>query len=423
MNKSKLKKEFLKKAKQIFAQNTFSGYSKWKNVDYSFIAPANKEYTFQWLWDTAFHAIILSYFDTSRAKNEIRSFLVGQWENGFLPHIIFWEQKKIFPHWAYIESGRIRPKTTSITQPPALAMAVEKIYQRDADLEFVKEVVPKIAKHHRWLLQNRDPDNDFLVSIISPNESGMDELPVFQYALGFLGKNTARLRYTYRHADFLNILYRFNSKKILQKDYFNVEELLFNSVFIENCRSLARLFTLTGQGGEATFFLEVAHKAESSLLEKCWDKNDMIFYSLFSKKEHFAKVKTVASLAPLFLEGLTGEKLKKLVEKHLLNKNEFWLPYPVPSVSKDEVYYFPREINYRISQTSLLWRGPTWISTNWFIVKGLQKHGYNDIADTIIERMTQMITKYGFREYYNPETGFGYRRENFGWSTLIIDLL
>jgi hypothetical protein len=35
----------------------------------------------------------------------------------------------------------------------------------------------------------------------------------------------------------------------------------------------------------------------------------------------------------------------------------------------------------------------------------------------------EMIEKSGFREYYHPETGEGYRRENFGWSTLILDLL
>jgi neutral trehalase len=74
-------------------------------------------------------------------------------------------------------------------------------------------------------------------------------------------------------------------------------------------------------------------------------------------------------------------------------------------------------------QVKLLWRGPTWISTNWFIVKGLQKHGYNDLAKEVISRMEKMIRHQGFREYYNPETGEGYRRENFGWSTLILDLL
>ena len=56
-------------------------------------------------------------------------------------------------------------------------------------------------------------------------------------------------------------------------------------------------------------------------------------------------------------------------------------------------------------------------------MKGLRKHGYDNLADQIVEKMVEMIEERGFREYYNPETGEGYRRENFGWSTLILDLL
>ncbi len=416
------KSAVIAQAKSIFEGNTFQGYSEWKNTDYKFIAPANKEYVYQWLWDTAFHAIVLSHFDPQWAKNEIRNFLKGQWDNGFLPHIIFWGKKKRLPHWAYIESAlSIRPRTTSITQPPVLPISVEYIYARDKDKNFLTEVLPKLAKHHKWLLENRDIDNDDLISIISPNESGMDELPVFQIAAGYEGLETTRLHYTYRKGDFINHRYRFNSKKILEKDYFNVEELLFNVVFIESARSLSRLFLKIENNEESDFFKKVADKSERSLLSKCWDNKDKIFYSLYSKNESFAKVKTVASLIPLYLDGLTGNKLNDLVEKHLLNPDEFFTPYPFPSVSKDEKYYVPHDTP--LHQVKLLWRGPTWIATNWFVIKGLQKHGYNDIAKDVISKMEKMIEQHGFREYYNPETGEGYRRQNFGWSTLILDLL
>ena len=416
------KAEAIRKAKEIFTLNTISGYSSWKDTDYKFIAPANKEYVYQWLWDTGFHAIVLSHFDTDWAKREIRNFLIGQWESGFLPHIIFWGKKKTLPHWAYIESAlSIRPRTTSITQPPIFPITVEAIYKKDEDKEFLREVLPKLARHHRWLIKNRDIDQDNLLSIISPNESGMDELPVFQVAAGYTGLETTRLHYTYRKGDILNHRYRFDSKKILEKDYFNVEELLFNIVFIESARSLSRLFKVISEPNEEKFFKSVADKSEEALLTKCWDKKDEIFYSLYKKDERFANVKTVASLAPLFLDGLKGEQLKKLVEKHVLNKDEFYTEYPFPSVSKDEKYYVPHDTPFH--QVKLLWRGPTWIATNWFVVKGLQKHGYNDIARDVVKKMSQMIDTHGFREYYNPETGEGYRRQNFGWSTLILDLL
>ena len=195
---------------------------------------------------------------------------------------------------------------------------------------------------------------------------------------------------------------------------------MFNCVFIEANRSLARLFSELGEEDEAKFFKDLASKYEDSLLEKCWDSEDKIFYSLYSKKDLKAKVKTIASLLPLFLDGLKDEKLEALV-KHLVDPNEFWRPYPVPSVAADEPFYFPQDPPaYKVK---LLWRGPTWINTNWFIVKGLRKHGYDNLADQIVEKMVEMIEERGFREYYNPETGEGYRRENFGWSTLILDLL
>ncbi len=410
------------KIKQILIKNTLSGYSKWKHSNYRFIAPSNVEYTFQWLWDTAFHAIVLSNFDTDWAKREIHTLMMGQWEDGFVPHTIFWGDRKILPHWAYIESRQsLRPQTTAHTQPPMVALAVESIYEKDPDLEFLKEVLPKIAKFHRWLIENRDDDQDELVSIISPNESGMDELPVFQLVAGFPGQNTARLHYYFRKPDLLNYRFNYDSKKILKNDHFNCEEVLFNTILVEANRALARLFTAIGNREESYFFELVANKEESALLTKCWDKEDDIFYSLYSHQEKFAKVKTIASLMPIFLDGIDKKKLNLLVSKHLLNPQEFWTPFPLPSVARNEPYYEPGDPPaYKVK---LLWRGPTWINTNWFIVKGLRKHGLNSIADNIVHRMCKMVDEWGFREYYNPETGEGYRREDFGWSTLLLDLL
>ncbi len=422
MKRDTIKHQYVQEAKKVFQKNTLQGFSRWKHTSYRFVAPADREYTYQWLWDTAFHAIVLSHFDTKRAQDEIRTFLVGQSSDGFIPHVIFWGERKMLPIWAYIESKIwFRPRTTAITQPPALALAVEQIYEKDQDKEFLKEVLPKLADHHRWLIAHRDIDGDGLMSIISPNESGMDELPVFQYVMGFHAQDMARLHYYYRKADLLNQLNGFNSRRILEKDYFNVEELVFNVVFIEAARSLSRLFSVLSNPTEALFFAQAAKKGEEALIEKCWNKEDKIFYSLFTKEEKHAKVMTVASLVPLFLSGLKGSKLKLLVQNHLLNPKEFWTKYPVPSVAASEPFYEPNDTP--IHKMKLLWRGPTWISTNWFVVKGLRKHGYNDVADTIVKQMIDMIQKHGFREYYNPETGVGYRRKDFGWSTLIVDLL
>lgn len=416
-----LKKEFIKKAKTIYNSNTFFGYSHYLSTDYRYIAPAKTEYIFQWLWDTSFHAIVLSHFDLKWAKSEITNYLKAQNENGFLPHAIFWH-KRLLPHWAFLESKfTLRPKHTSLTQPPFLAIAVEEIYKKDQDQEFLKQVLTKLVLYHDWLMKTRDPDEDKLVSIISPNESGMDELPVYQIALGFKSQDFARLHYYYRKADILNQRYRYNEKVILEKDYFNVEDVLFNTINIEAMRSLSRLLREINRKEEAKKFKNLAKAAEKSLLKNCWNEEDSIFYSLYKKNHFQARVKTIASLAPIFLEGIPEDKLALLVKGHLMNPEEFYLPFPVPSVSKDEVYFWAEDTpKYKIK---LLWRGPSWINTNWIIVKGLRKHGYHDLASEIVGKNVAMVKKWGFREYYNPITGEGYRQQNFGMSTLIIDMM
>ncbi len=453
MNNTALKEKYIQKAKAIFENNLIEGYSSWKKTKYKFIAPAKKEYVYQFLWDTAFHAIVLSHFDTNWAKREIQNYLLAQWEDGFIPHIIFWKGETYdLPHWAFLESKpSLRPHTSALTQPPILGIAIEEIYDKDEDVEFLKDVVPKVAKHYKWLLENRDPDKDHLVSIISPNESGMDELPVFQVVSGFSGRNLIQLHYAFRKPDILNQMNGFDSKKILKKDYFNVEEVLFNTVFVENARAISRLYKALASDRtsspnakaehkkESDFFDKAADKTEKALIEKLWDEEDSIFYSVYSKEEKKAKVKTAASLIPLFLGNLPKDKMELLVSKHLLNPDEFWTSYPVPTVSRNDINYSPLEFpeyEHRIQgkivnkiylsfykELKMLWRGPTWIATNWFIVRGLRKHGQDKTAKLIVDRMVKMIEKWGFREYYNPETGQGYRRENFGWSTLILDLL
>jgi hypothetical protein len=60
---------------------------------------------------------------------------------------------------------------------------------------------------------------------------------------------------------------------------------------------------------------------------------------------------------------------------------------------------------------------------NWFIVRGLQQHGYREQADAIVASSAQLVLKSGFREFYNPLTGDGYGARNFGWSTLVLDLI
>ena len=59
------------------------------------------------------------------------------------------------------------------------------------------------------------------------------------------------------------------------------------------------------------------------------------------------------------------------------------------------------------------WRGPVWVNTNWFIYLGLLKYGYYEIAQNIKQGIFDLVTKSGFREYYNPFNGEGLGGKSF----------
>ena len=49
--------------------------------------------------------------------------------------------------------------------------------------------------------------------------------------------------------------------------------------------------------------------------------------------------------------------------------------------------------------------------------------GYRAEAERIVESLAVAVDRYGFREYYNPIAGRGLAARDFGFSTLLIDLL
>ena len=59
------------------------------NEDKGFTIPCEGLYPFQWNWDSGFIAIGFAHYDSNKAKREIEALLSAQWENGFIPHIVF----------------------------------------------------------------------------------------------------------------------------------------------------------------------------------------------------------------------------------------------------------------------------------------------------------------------------------------------
>ena len=401
-------------ARRILLGNLRRGKADWNGREYTFVCPALRSYPFQWFWDSCFHAIALIHLDKELAKAELTTLLSTALPSGFIPHLIFWELEKRDDFLSHNLVGRTSPYYSSTIQPPIIAYAVERVYQATGDKDFLRVAIPALKAYYRWLKQNRDPDDDGLISIIQPEESGIDCSPKYDEDLrlkeltneGFIRE----LRKLYQAYEPL----RGDDRRILQADLFNFEDVLVNSIYIVGLRSLARLLEVEGEDNSE--FTREADRSRDTLIRKCWDDDAGALFDLSGVDERSVKIITISSLMPLIIEDLPSGIVGRLVEGLLTSPDHFWLPYPLPSVSASEPKFLPGNPH------GFIWRGPTWINTNWFLSHALRHHGYPELADEIVAKSHRLIEGAGFREYYNPYNGEGYGAREFGWSTIILDM-
>jgi glycogen debranching enzyme len=371
---------------------------------FRYTVPSSSVYPYQWLWDSCFHAIIYTHFDIKYAQDEIRALLDGQWENGMLPHMIYWTKvKKHNVDWG------VKGNTSSITQPPMLAYAVETIFKKDKDINFIKEVLDRLNGYYQWL--ERERSFSYLLSIVHPWESGEDNFVAWDEIYGLNNPSRKELwKIKLELVKEYNKL-NHNTKKFLKTNKFNLKCLLFNAVYLRNLNSMLFLCQLVNSK-HLQYYKEIIPKVKKSFKEKLYNREKGLYSSVYNNNKHLSQIENSSIFLPLFAKILTRNQAKKLIEEYLLNENKFWLKYPLPTIAVDNLNFQPNRS----------WRGSTWININWFIVKGLDNYGYKNISDKLKKKSIELIEKSGFCEYFNPVIGKGHGPKDFTWSGLIFDM-
>jgi glycogen debranching enzyme len=87
---------------------------------------------------------------------------------------------------------------------------------------------------------------------------------------------------------------------------------------------------------------------------------------------------------------------------------------PVPSYDRYGFAFLPTQY----------WRGPVWVNINWFLMRGLERYGYEEQAERLGETIISLCRDQGFYEYYDPTTGFGHGSDLFSWTAaLFLDVM
>jgi hypothetical protein len=378
---------------------------------YAFTCPSPPRYHHQWYWDSCFHAIVWRHLDIGRARAELRTLLRAGRLDGFIPHTVFWSHPARWRRAPFYATDRIRgSRSTAHIQTPMLALAWE-IVARDSsdDPGFGREAIDALRLHYDWLDYERDPDGDGLISIIHPDESGLDDSPKYDEVFGWMSHYLPGYFWLVERSRRLG----YESRTIIERYDEHVEDVLVNVLYALSLHSLARL--IGDPGGRE--YERRAKRAEEALLESCWDERSGLFFDLAGRAHRPMRTSTWSSLAPLALPSLPESIGRRLVEEHLLDPARYRTRFGIPSVSQEEPSFRPGWHLFRC------WRGPSWINTAWLLDPGLRRLGYEDEADRILASLVELVGRHGFREYYNPHNGEGLAARHFGWSTLLLDML
>ena len=345
-----------------------------------FTMPSKYVFRHQWLWDSSFHAIVLSYYDPALAMGELENLLANQKPDGRIPHEIFMSREACKSFWGVDDYS---PWTT---QPPVLAIAVDRVLSVKWDEDFARRALEALIRYDMWFRSQRDNDSDHLYSYLNPLETGWDDSPRWDEA----------------------------SRGVRSIDPMKpVEAVDLNSLIYLQRRVIAKVARRLGEVKLAEDYEDLADKTAHAVIKYMWDDDSGFFYDIFEEGHGKIRVKTPAAFLTMFAGIATGEQAERLVA-HIFNPREFWTTFPIPSVSADEPSYNPEGY----------WRGRSWINLVWFTYHGLRNYGYfreaSQLARRVIEAMERALS---CNENYNSATGQPMGARDFGWSTLVIDIM
>jgi hypothetical protein len=361
-------------------------------VAFAYTCPSPNHYPWQWYWDSCFTAAVWRRFDPGRARRELESLLAAQRSDGFIGHTIFWnEELRGARRFTYNVMSPHDPMTASI-QPPALAWAWQIAVGHPG-------AEPAIRRHHQWLAAHRDLDGDGLLWIVQPDESGLDASPQFDPVWG---------RRAHGRAEFVLLVRRNRS---LRYDLRRIDAA-GGPVFLEVLTNVLYNLSRLALG---------LPSLTPALIQRCWDERAGLFVPTARPAPRSPLPVTIAALTPLALPDLPEAIGRRLVEEHLLDPRQFWLPVPPTSVSASERHFARRDRG--LVGPKRYWRGPSWVNTAWLVWLGLIRLGYHEPAGQLAERLGRAVAGAGLREYYDPYSGAGMGAVDFGWSSLILELL
>lgn len=391
-----------------------------------------------WAWDSWKNAVAVAEFDSELAKDSIRTMFDYQIKST--------DEERPQDEGAIIDAIYYQKESFNErnSKPPLAAWAVYNVYENDKDIEFVREMYPKLQAYHEWWYRNRDTDKNGIAeygamvheahykydengNVIKDknNNPVINEDAIIEAAAWESGMDNA---------------IRFDKEGIEQGDVgvkvfentgengnvvgysINQESVDLNAYLYAEKAFLKSLAEILGKKEDAIRYEKEAKEIADYVNKYMFDEETGFYYDLQinstgdEKKLLVNRGKGTEGYIPLWAKMSPKNKAKKVVE-NIMDTEKFNLKVPFPTASKDNKFFDPNRY----------WRGPVWLDQALYGVEALENYGYKEeakeLAYKLFDNAEGVITSGVINENYNPITGEALHAKNFSWSAAAYYLL
>jgi neutral trehalase len=172
-------------------------------------------------------------------------------------------------------------------------------------------------------------------------------------------------------------------------------------LYVADCKYLAEMAEILGKSNDKVELLDRADQI-SNKLESLWDEESGIYRDKHTDSGKFSNHLAPTNFYPLIGGVPTQDQAERMVKEHLLNPEEFYGEWMIPSISRNDSAY--KDNSY--------WRGRIWAPMNFLVYMGLLQYNLPDARKLLAERSLKLILKEwqenrSVYENYNSMTGVG----------------
>ena len=196
-----------------------------------------------------------------------------------------------------------------------------------------------------------------------------------------------------------------NQRELARSGRFRVLDAGFSAILARACLDLADVAERVGEPRLAEESRSAGERVAAALRARAG--SDGTVGALDAVDESPLPVTSAGAALALLAPGLGDRRIA--VARGLVLEGALASPYGVRSLDRAHPERSAR--NY--------WRGPVWANITWLTALGLDLHGEERAARTLVDRMRLAIDGGGMREYFSPESGRGLGAQDFAWTAAL----